>query len=209
LHTLEVCPNEVSFLQIGLMLARDIQALRLCLFKIPLQEVLPFLHSVGWRGNEERLVQVLERYSPFFDSLCLHLDIGESIFPTLGVEMFYDAAKDLWKHQPPQETRWKLFFDCLVNDGLCLPAKADALLNWPSRTTFRFPLIENLIAAVKTPHALSVLPDGMLVTGLGHIKFSLSPTGETIAKAYFGACYDQQIESLTMAANTTHNTLRL
>jgi uncharacterized membrane protein YhhN len=100
--------------------------------------------------------------------------------------MFYDGERDLWKHQPPQETRWKLFFDRLVDDGLCLPSKGDALLNWPSRTPFKFPLIANLIAAVKTPHALSVLPDGMLVTGLGHIKFSLSPTGETRAKAYFG-----------------------
>jgi hypothetical protein len=108
--------------------------------------------------------------------------------------MFYDGERDLWKHQPPQETRWKLFFDRLVDDGLCLPSKGDALLNWPSRTPFKFPLIANLIAAVKTPHALSALPDGMLVTGLGHIKFSLSPTGETSTKAYFGACYDQQIE---------------
>jgi hypothetical protein len=191
LHALEVFPDDVDFLQIGLMLARDIQALRLCFFKIPPQEVFPFLHSVGWSGNEGRLSQILERYSPFFDSLCLHLDIGESIFPTLGVELFYTREKNPEDSQPPQETRWKLFFDRLVDDGLCLPSKGDALLNWPSRTPFKFPLMKNLIAAVETPHALSVLPDGTLVTGLGHVKFSLSPTGETRAKAYFGARYDQ------------------
>jgi hypothetical protein len=196
LHTLEVCPNEVDFLQIGLMLARDIQALRVCLFNIAPQEVFPFLHSVGWRGNEGGLTQVLERYLSFFDALCLHLDIGESIFPTLGVELLYTGKKTPWDYQPTQETRWKLFFDRLVDDGLCLPSKGDALLNWPSRTPLKFPLIANLIAAVKTPYALSVLPDGMLVTGLGHIKFSLSPTGETRAKAYFGARYDQGMEVL-------------
>jgi len=194
LRTLAVCPAEVGFLQIGLMLSRDIQALRLCLFKIPPPEVFPFLHNIGWRGNVEKLALVLECYLPFFDALCLHLDIGDSIFPTLGVELFYDGAKDPQDHQPPQETRWKLFFDRLVADGLCLPSKADALLNWPSRMPMRFALIENLIAAVKTPHFLSALPDGMLVTGLGHIKFSLSPTGSTSAKAYFGARYDQGIE---------------
>jgi hypothetical protein len=41
---------------------------------------------------------------------------------------------------------------------------------------------------------MSALPDGMLVTGPQHIKFSLSPIGEIAAKAYFGARYDQGIE---------------
>ncbi len=196
-HALELCPEGVDFLQIGLMLSRNIQALRLCLFKIMPQEVVPFLHSVGWRGKESRLAPVLERYSPFVDSFCLHLDIGESIFPTLGVETLYDGKKDPWDHQPPRETRWKLLFDRLVDDGLCLPSKRDALLNWPSRTAFKLPLIEKLIAAVdndQTPHETSVLLDGVLVTGLEHIKFSLSPIGETSAKAYFGARYNQGIE---------------
>jgi len=156
--------------------------------------VFPFLRSVGWSGEERQLAQVLERYAPFFDSLCLHLDIGESIFPTLGVELFYSGKKDPWDQQPPQETRWQPFFDRLVADDLCLSSKADALLNLPSRMPFRFLLIDNLIAAVGTSHSLSVLPDGMLVTGLGHVKFSLSPTGETRAKAYFGARYDQGME---------------
>ena len=196
-RTLEICPEEVDLLQIGLMLSRNIEALRLCIFKIPPQDVSPFLQSIGWSGDMRRLTQILECYSPFFDSLCLHLDIGEYIFPTLGVELFYSGKKDLWDRQPPLETRWKLFFDRLVDDGLCLPSKRDALLDWPSRTSFRFPLIEQLIAAFSNdqmPHALSVLPDGILLTGLGHIKFSFSPTGETRAKAYFGARYDQGIE---------------
>lgn len=197
LRTLECCPDSVDFLQIGLMLSRDIQALRLCLFGIPPQDVFPFLHRVGWRGNESRLTQVLERYSPFVDSLCFHLDIGESIFPTLGVEMLYTGKKDPWDCQPIQERRWKLFFDCLVDDGHCLPSKRDTLLDWPSRTAFRLPLIEKLIAAAsldQTSYVTSALPDGVLVTGLQHIKFSLSPVGEISAKAYFGARYDQGLE---------------
>jgi hypothetical protein len=197
LHAIEVCPDGVDFLQIGLMLSRDIQALRLCIFGVMSEEVFPFLHRVGWRGEESRLAQVLERYSPFADSLCLHLDIGESIFPTLGVEMLYHAKDDPWNYQPDSETRWKLLFDRLVDDGLCLASKRDALLAWPSRTAFKLPFIEMLIAAAsfdQTPHAPSVLLDGVLVTGLGHIKFSLSPAGETNAKAYFGARYDQGME---------------
>src|SRR5579859_3674077 len=196
-HTLEVCPHEVDFLQIGLMLSRDIQALRLCLFGIPPQYVFPFLHSVGWQGNENRLTQVLELYSPFVDALCLHLDIGESILPTLGVEMLYNSEKDPWNCQPTRETRWKLFFDRLVNDGLCLPSKRDVLLDWPSRTAFRLPLIEKLIAAMsldQTSYVTSALPDSVLVTGLQHIKLSLPPTDEIIAKAYFGARYDPEMQ---------------
>jgi hypothetical protein len=197
LHTLEVCPDGIDFLQIGLMLSRNTQALRLCLFKIMPQEVGAFLGRAGWRGEENQLAQVLERYAPFVDSFCLHLDIGESIFPTLGVETLYDGKKDPWDHQPPRETRWQLLFDRLVDDGLCLPSKKDALLKWPSRTAFRLSLIEKLMAAVsndQTSHATSALLDGVLVTGLEHIKFSLSPAGETSAKAYFGARYNQGIE---------------
>jgi len=137
-------------------------------------------------------------YFVFADSLCLHLDIGESIFPTLGVEMLYQTKGDPWNYQPSGETRWQLFFERLVDDGLCLASKKDALLTWPSRTAFRLPLIEKLIATVgnnQTPHTTSVLPDGVLVTGLGHIKFSLSRWGETNAKAYFGARYDVGVEA--------------
>ena len=46
--------------------------------------------------------------------------------------MLYTGKKDPWDCQPIQETRWKLFFDCLVDDGLCLPSKRDTLLDWPS-----------------------------------------------------------------------------
>jgi hypothetical protein len=196
LHTVEVCPERVNFLQIGLMLSRNIQALRLCIFGITPQEVFPFLHRAGWCGEASRLAQVLERYSSLADSLCLHLNIGESIFPTLGVELLYHAEDDPWDYQPDREARWRLLFDCLVDDGLCLSTKRDALLAWPSRTAFKLPFIEKLIAAVSNdqmPDTTSVLPDGVLVTGLGHIKFSLSP-GETNAKAYFGARYDQEME---------------
>ncbi len=197
LHTLELCPDSVDTLQVGLMLSRDIQTLRLCFLGFLPQDVLPFLYSVGWRGNESRLTQVLERYSPLVDSLCLHLDIGECIFPTLGVEMLYSGKKDPWDRQPTYEIRWKPFFDCLVDDGFCLPSKRDALLSWPSRTAFRLPLVEKLIAATsfdQTSYVTSALLDGVLVTGLQHIKFSFSPTGETSAKAYFGARYDQGTE---------------
>jgi hypothetical protein len=155
------------------------------------------LHSIGRPGDKSKLAQVLKRYLPFVDSLCLHLDIGERVFPTLGVEMLYDSEKSPWDYQPAYEMRWKLFFDCLVADGLCLPSKRDALLDWPSRTVVRLPLIEKLIAAAsleQTSRITSPLPDGVLVTGLQHIKFSLSPTGEIIAKAYFGARYDQETQ---------------
>ena len=194
LHVVEVCPDGVDYLQIGLMLSRNIQALRLCIFGITPQEVFPFLHRAGWQGEVSRLAQVLEHYSSLADTLCLHLDIGESIFPTLGVELLYHAEEDPWNYQPDSEIRWRLLFDRLVDDGLCRVSKRDALLAWPSRTAFKTPFIEKLLAAIgndQTPYTTSVLPDGVLVTGLGHIKLSLSPVGEIHAKAYFGARYYQ------------------
>jgi len=192
-HIIEVCPDGVSILQMGLMLSRAIAAVRLCIFRVAPQEVFPLLHDVGWSGEASKLAQVLERYSPFADSLCLHLDIGERVFPTLGVEILYHAEKDPWEYQPDSERRWQLLFECLVDDGLCLVSKRDVLLSWPSRTACGLPFIEKLIAAASNDQ-MSILPDGVLVTGLGHIKFSLSLAGEISAKAYFGARYDAGME---------------
>jgi len=111
--------------------------------------------------------------------------------------MLYHTPQDPWDYQPANETRWYPFFARLVDDNLCLVSKRDALLIWPSRTVFKSPLIEKLIATVsndQTSSAPSFLPDGVLVTGLEHIKFSLSSSGETSVKAYFGARYDQGTE---------------
>jgi len=180
-------PPGLDRLQIGLMLARPVDAVRVCAFGLTADAVPPLLRRAGWPGDLAELTRVVDRYAPFADTLCLHLDVGAAVWPTVGVELLYRGA-DPWDWQPPREPRWHGLFERLVADGYCRPDKHDALLAWPGRTPYRAALVDRLIAAAAGP-AEEPPADGELVTGLQHVKLSAGRGGFEF-KAYFGCRHD-------------------
>jgi hypothetical protein len=190
----EALPATADRIQIGTMLARKVDALRFCGFQVMAEAVLPFLGRIEWPGDLEAVAGILERYAGLAHSFCVHVDIAQAVLPTLGLELLFPPG-DPWDWQPLYDSRWQRLFDTLVADGYCLPAKRDALLEWPSRVIHQTPLVEKLIdaAGLHMPGDAPSLPDGVLVMGLQHVKLSLMPGREPTAKAYFGARYDRGI----------------
>jgi hypothetical protein len=153
--------------QIGLMFSRAVQAVRLCIFDLPPDRLFSYLEAVGWDGPADLLGEYLEALAPHADFVGLHLDVGERIYPQIGVEPNFAAG--CWTRQPHREPRWHGQFDSLMQRGLVTAAERDALLSWVGHQRFK-----------------SGAKEQLLLRGLSHLKVVLRPDRRPLAKAYFG-----------------------
>jgi hypothetical protein len=174
---LEARPRGTEDFQIGVMLARNIQAARVCVFDLPQEELFSYLSNIGWDGPTSELNDYLEAFRPYADFTGLHLDVGEKIYPHIGVEPNFVAG--CWARQPHMEPRWEGQFAELLKRGLMTTEKRDALMRWIGHQSLTFDDQEML-----------------LLRGLSHVKVVISPGRETIAKAYFGFAHRALTRSL-------------
>ncbi len=170
--------------QIGLMLSRPGDSIRICVHNVDKKHVYQFVRDIGWPGNLEDLNQALAGPCAAFDRLALAFDCAAvlpgGLSPKLGLESYFKN-----KAQPDKEPRWESALQTLVDDGICLPGKAEALL--------RFPAVTRLLPF--SDPALKALPGYVVpkaaARGLHHIKIVLEPEGGLSAKAYLWCGYVQ------------------
>ena len=172
LRCFDACPPGANDFQIGAMIARGIQAVRLCVFDIRPEDIPAFLTRVGWKGELEAVRRHLEAFAPHADFVGLHLDVGEKLFPQIGIEPGFRAGP--WARQPHLEPRWHRQFEKLVDLGLCTPAKRDALLSWSGYQHCPEDGQEE---------------KSVLLRGLSHLKINLRAGAPPLAKAYFGIAH--------------------
>lgn len=165
------------YFQVGTMLSRKTDVLRLCIFNITEDGITKFLSHIGWEGCLAEIEQAIADFANLVDSMCLHLDIGQIVYPRIGLELLYDNLHP-WKRQPNKEIRWFQLFDRLVERGLCTPQKREALLAWPG-----YLQINQSSGSQQTNSST----DRLLLRGLQHIKIVFSQNQPPEAKAYFGA----------------------
>jgi hypothetical protein len=114
----------------GIMLSRPRQALRVYLSRVAGAAVPGLLDQVGWPEEETRdAARVLgELHAGVSPALgMLHLDVLEgALLPRLGLEYTLER-----KPQVRGGIVERAFVDRLVECGLCLPERRDALLAWP------------------------------------------------------------------------------
>lgn len=166
-HCLNARPPETNDFQVGMMLSRDLQVVRVCVFDLPRKDVLPYLDRVGWKGDGAQLCEYLDAFRPHADFIGLHLDVGEEVYPHIGVEPNFKAG--CWTRQPHREPRWEGQFEQLQRFGLLTPEKKQALLSWIGH--------QNIAIGEQ---------EILLVRGLSHIKIVLRPGAQPVAKGYFG-----------------------
>ena len=112
---------------LGIMLSRSTQQVRLHIKGILALEIPRYLKQIGWKRETKKLTRLIKILSKFVDYFTLDLDIGEQIGFQLGLECYF-------KKQPPNESRWGSFLDYLISEELCNRAKKNALLAWPGIT---------------------------------------------------------------------------
>jgi hypothetical protein len=107
--------------QIGVMLARQSDKIRICVRGIDADLICNYLTHVEWLGEIEELRARISELSRYVDRIDLDLDVSDRIEPKIGLECYLDNSVE-------NQSRWQLFLDYLVVSGLCIPQKRDALL---------------------------------------------------------------------------------
>lgn len=118
-----------SFLEIGLLLARPHSPIRLNAFHLALPDILKTLQLLEINTLEDNpdFLQELYSWGPYVRAV--NLDIDTSNFGAkVGINFSDPVAVTIRQQQ--QSEFWPNFLEWLVNKGLCLSHKKQAVLNW-------------------------------------------------------------------------------
>lgn len=163
----EALPAGTGDLQIGVMLSRPLQALRLCVFDVEPDRVPSVLKSIDWRGDIDAVTRLVKSFGPHCDFVGIHLDIMGPVLPHIGIEPNFTSGS--WARQPHLESRWQGLFDVLQAEALLTDAKRQALMSWTGHQALN-----------------SGGKQHLLLRGLSHLKVVLDAKGAGEAKGYFG-----------------------
>jgi hypothetical protein len=177
---LAALPDGAGAFQVGLMLARPTDAVRVCVAGLDPAAIPEYLGRIGWGGPRGELDGVLERFGRQADRIGLAIDVGETVGPRIGLECFLGGPI---RSLP----RWRPFLDELVEAGLCRPDKRAALLRYPGYLDDRggrdlWP--EHLL---RVSSFLEARVRSVVCRWLHHVKLSYEAGRPLEAKAYLAA----------------------
>jgi len=175
----ENLPPGAALFQIGAMLSRSSDSVRLVFKRIQPNDIIPYLKSIGYQEDTTELKEMLNELKEFVTRMVLHIRVGEKIDPAVGIEgSFYPDRYH-------EETGWAKFLDYLKDKGLCHPEKYSALINYPGIETNEneYDNEADYIPSIKTSDNSKIKT---LIRYISHIKISYSPYKKLEAKAYSG-----------------------
>lgn len=173
---IEALPDDTAVFQIGVMLARAVDAVRLCIVFDDATRIPAYLATIGWTGEPEPLRGLLSRLSGSIDAVSLDIDVAETVGPKAGLECYV--------YGPRLSARWRPFLNDLTSAGLCTEAKREGLLAWPgfdaeTASSGDWPEELRRVSAFLGHGTQSVL-----VRWLHHVKLDYVPNRIVEAKAY-------------------------
>ena len=170
-------PGKSYVFQIGVMLARKVDAVRICIRDISPEQILEYLARIGWSDSGNEIEPTLARLAALVDRIDLDLDIAERVEPKIGLECYFTRKHDL-------EAGRDSFLGFLAESGLCTSDKRHALgkyggivfarnagSQWPGN-------LQRLAGMLRGSYESTYL------RWIHHIKVVYTPGRETAAKAY-------------------------
>jgi hypothetical protein len=181
LQSLLKLPQNAVLCHFGVMLSRDIPGIRLVFNKIHPDQIIPYLTSLGWSDENNKLERLLKEIKGIVSRIVLHLHITEKgIDQKIGLECGYYPDRYNLK------TQWEVFINYLIEKNICSPDKKAVLLNFigvdQEDVTQKFDLSSFQPAVQIHKKDFSVA----LVRYLSHIKLSYEQDHQIEAKAYLG-----------------------
>lgn len=173
------CPHGAAITDIGFMLSRNIEAVRLVITPVSKAAIAEFLAVQDWPEGSPSTDEALALLPEAAEQLGLSLDVAERLVPRVGVE-YYPGPLDA------DLPAWQDALDALVASGLCSEPKRDALLRWPGHveptdTTEDWPASLLVASLLNRPDRFMVL-----ARRLTFLKLVCQPDQAPTAKAYFG-----------------------
>jgi hypothetical protein len=175
----DALPAGAAVADLGFMLARPVDALRLVVARMPRGAAAGYLSGLPWVGPPPDVTSAEALLPADLQHVILSLDVAAGVLPRVGFECDPGYAEaDL--------PNWVEALDALTGGGLCNGPKRDALLRWPGH-------IEPVDVDHRWPGCLlqeSLLnrSDQFLVLArrLTFLKLVCDQHGVQQAKAYFG-----------------------
>jgi hypothetical protein len=167
-------PANAEVFQVGRMLARGTEAMRLCVRGLEVADVVPLLERLQWSGDTVALGALLHSLGERTASINLALDVDEGVRPGIGLEC----------RLPSDPDSANAFLDSLEVSGLATREKRAALdrfpgVSVPARDDTPWPAHLTRAAAFLGPGYLSVCR-----RWVHHIKLVFDGRAVTAAKAY-------------------------
>jgi hypothetical protein len=119
---IEKLPRNGAVFQIGVMMARNLDRLRICT-SMPIDDYTIYLKAIGWNGSYDHLYYLLQTLKTYVDVVFIDIDVGERIFPKIGFECCYREDNNV-------KPRLKKFMNYLMEKHLCIKQKAEIILSW-------------------------------------------------------------------------------
>ena len=167
----DTLPGEAQVFQMGVMGARAVPVVRLCVKGLDTGTIVRWLAVIGWPGDRGRLCGTLARLKPLCAEIALNVDVlPDRVGPKLGIET-YGARQTL------SMDTWQPLHDELSARGLTRADKLAALKDFPSFQRYR-----QAGAWRRTPP----LGYPVLATNLHHLKVVVVGDAAIEAKAYLG-----------------------
>jgi len=176
-NCIEQMPKNSTLFQIGTLLSRSTDGIRVYVNKLQPKQVIPYLNSIGWFDETGEFSKLTKDIKDMGDRFVLSFDINEDgIGEKIGIELSYTSKTF------QNETRWTKLLDYLVDKDLCLPEKRDALLNYQgSEEDYVDSNMEPLKAASGN---LNKIFTSTIVRYISHVKIVYQPGDILEAKAY-------------------------
>ena len=173
---LGLLPPKVQVFQVGLMLARASQVVRLCVRGLAITQIVEYLRELEWQGGAVELEDWLDSLATHVEHIDLALDVQNQVLPRVGLECYFSEP----------DPHGSAFLDYLVGRRLSTAAEAEGLAAWPATVeqgsrAEAWP--QDLVAASRE---LGGTLRSTLVRSLHHVKLDLRPGTPARAKAYLG-----------------------
>ncbi len=179
LNCIKKIPATASLFQVGTMLSRSSNDIRLYINRINPKDIIPYLKTLGWSDETGEFQSLIDDLQNKADRFVLSFDVTET---GIGLRLGIDCS--FASNRFHQENRWKELFDYLVEKGMCLPEKRDALLGYSGIDYSDISSSSVMKPLVSASRHLDDLLSNKLVRYISHIKVVYHPDRALEAKAY-------------------------
>jgi len=177
-NCLKKMPENSILFQIGTMLSRESNAVRLHICKIKPEQVMPYLKEIGYEDESGELEGLIEELKDKADRFVISYDVTDNgIAPRIGIELSFTS--NLFHNED-----WSKLFDYLVKKGICYPEKRDALMDYMGTSDDDYFSGGIMKPVTSSANILETINSAKTVRYINHVKIVYQAGKSLEAKAY-------------------------